>query len=87
MCWATSRVERLGQLTQGDVDGQGVEDVRNVVTAELDIDDRPDHSNDATAGLSRFAGVGFVGLEQSGHYWSLPVAARASAPPTISLIS
>ncbi len=72
---------------QVDVDLERVVDLGQVVDAELDVDHRADDTgNAADAGVtaSEPAALSTVAV-MSSH--SLPVAASASAPPTISLIS
>jgi hypothetical protein len=74
--------ERLREVTERHLDGQGVVQLGNLVARELDVDDGAGDADDAAdPGLS----VGGVG--GGGHQLSLPVLTRASAPPTISLIS
>ena len=70
-------VQRVA-LADLDVDVQGVVQLRNLVPAELDVHDRAGDPDDS-------AGAG--GFLYRGHDLSLPAAASASAPPTISLIS
>src|SRR5207302_10084319 len=75
--------ERPRLLAQRAVHMQGVEDLGHGVGGELDVDDRADDSYDASgAALLR----GRLLFDSGGHR-SLPVFARASAPPTISMIS
>jgi peptide chain release factor 1 len=70
-------VERV-VLAQLDVDVQRVVQLRQLAPAELDVHDRAGDPHDS-------AGAG--GFLYRGHDLSLPAAASASAPPTISLIS
>src|SRR5690606_38336538 len=58
---------------------QGPVDVGHRVPGELHVDDRADDAYDPTGTCP--------GLHSSSHHSSLPAAARALAPPTISLIS
>ena len=76
--------QRLGQLPPGSTSTvQGVEQLGDGAARELDVHDRPGDADDAPD-RRRFAVRWFSGaLIQS----SLPAAASASAPPTISLIS
>ena len=73
--------QRLGAPGQGHVDVQRVEDLGHRVARELGVDDRADDPDDAADGRS------WCGLSSSSHHTSLPAAASALAPPTISLIS
>src|SRR5690348_690837 len=69
-----------------DIDRQRVVDLGQVVDTELDVDHGADHPRDAT--YTGLAGLGPRALDSCGHgLHSLPLAASASAPPTISLIS
>jgi hypothetical protein len=66
-------------LIEGHVDGQCVIQARHRLSWELHVNDwAGDAGNTADAGL---------GLGASGHGVPSPYALRASAPPTISLIS
>src|SRR4029078_11474948 len=70
----------LGALGERHVHLEGVEDVGHRVPGELDVDDGADDPYDA-------AGPGPGLCSRSSHHTSLPAAASAFAPPTISLIS
>jgi peptide chain release factor 1 len=73
-----------GLLVPADRRGQGerVEDLRELVGCELDVDDRADDPDHAPLGS-----LGLLGLAGCACHQSLPVFWRASAPPTISMIS
>src|SRR5690606_23082399 len=67
--------EARGLLALPDLDVQRVEDLRNGIAREFDVDDRPDDPYDASHSIS------------VSHRYSFPAAERALAPPSISLIS
>ena len=71
----------LREVTELDVHGERAVELRNLAARELDVDDRAGDPDDpAGPGLGGRVGGG-------GHQLSLPAVTRASAPPTISLIS
>ena len=72
--------QRLLAAGQVDVDVQGVEHLGHGVARELGVDDRADDPDHADPWPSRVSTGG-------SHHTSLPAAASAFAPPTISLIS
>src|SRR5690606_21250509 len=75
----------LGLAADDDVGLEGVVDLRQGADGELHVDDRALDRGDAPGGRARLGGP----FNSRGHFsHSLPAApARASAPPTISLIS
>src|SRR5580693_2197954 len=81
--------QRPRRVFHGHVDVQRVVDLRHLLGAELDVDDRPGHPHHA-AGASLAAGAACgTALCRCGHAYLLPavVSVSALAPPTISLIS
>src|SRR5450631_3177201 len=82
-------VQTLLLARQLNLDGEQVVHRRHRVRGELDVDDRADDAGDAT-GSAFGGGVRSVLRNYGSHLLSLPsylADARASTPPTISLIS
>ena len=80
-CWATSRVSVLVPSDRVTSTCSALKMLGHRVARELGVDDRADDPDDAAD-----AGLG-LGSSYSSHHSSLPAAASALAPPTISLIS